>query len=262
MVTVLGAPELTGLPFSEERTRRTELFGVESPPPPRLSEVSLGATQLRNGLLAPVKSLGGLIRKSSVPRLDASESDWFSPPSSFRRAFFLLAAWGFRGMSLEHSFLAVVRGFTSNLPLVLAWAEIMPVAHRPHSRGKYLLGIGGAHILRRPQKLLFFPVSLPHLNLDLLLARSWAIYSGSTLLALKSGCDPFPRRYFNVFFMKGTIEVSKSWNFWFLVIMRLNKTRWVESTRESPRRRMVSSCLPLHKVQVNSKNLKGNFWLK
>jgi len=72
VVTVLGAPELTGLPFSSERTRRRELEGVVSPRP---SETSLGVTELRKGLLAPEKSFGGLMRKSSVPRLEASESE-------------------------------------------------------------------------------------------------------------------------------------------------------------------------------------------
>ena len=248
---VLGAPELTGLPFSEERIRRRELLGVESP---RRSDTSLGGRKLRKGLLAPEKSLGGLMRKFRVPRLEASESEW-SPLMSlnlFRRKC------GF--LEFLDSSLRLFRPFLEEIswPLLVLTSPLWPVAHLPHPLGKYLLGKGGAHIFLSPQNEFFFPVSLPHLNLDLLPANSFDMYSVSILLALKRGLGPLPCRYFRFFFKNGIIDVARSWNFWFLMRIKLKITRWTASTKDRSNCRTVSSCLPLQRVHTNSKNLKKN----
>ena len=214
------------------------------------SDTSLGGPKLRNGLLAPVKSFGGLIKKSNVPRLEVSESEC-SPLRSLNLPLFRRTC-GFRGKS----FLTTLRPFLISRLLYVFTDPLGPVAHLPQPLGKYLLGRGGAHIFLKPQKEFFLPVSLPHLNRDLFADNNFEIYSDSILFALNNGLELLPCRYFSFFFMKGRIEVSRSWNFWFLEIMRLNITRWVESTNERSNRSMLSSSFPLHKVHTNSKNLK------
>ena len=79
--------------------------------------------------------------------------------------------------------------------------------------------------------------------------------SMSEAMDLNKQVAEFAERYFIFFFKKGRIEVSKSWNFWFLLRMRLNMTKCRASTMVISRRLMVSSCVPLHKVHVKAQNL-------
>lgn len=236
MLTLLAGPELVGLgscliqPSSSLTWLEVSepVLGVVSPELPRPRNPNS-----RNGWFRPLKSTGVLISSSKVPTAESVSESWSRP--GLPRFPPRTAATGFRRWKTPFLLLGWI-----NVSFSRFWFETTMQNLGLYSR--YLLGSQGASMRRRPQKLLCCPVSLPHLNRLLLLARILLICSASSLPGLMLELVPLSVRYFSFFFTKGMMEVLRSWNFWFLLMIKLKMTKCRASTIPRSRRSIVSSC--------------------